>query len=82
MAPGEKCEYQRSSRADASFHMLRFAAERLREFPNVEFIELPGNVLSPIANSSIDFVYSTVIFHASRNVGSLYLCRGGVPRSS
>jgi ubiquinone/menaquinone biosynthesis C-methylase UbiE len=48
--------------ADVSPHMLGFAAERLREFSNVEFIELPGNDLSPIPDSSIDFVYSTVVF--------------------
>ena len=48
--------------ADVSPHMLGFAAERLREFRNVEFVELPGNDLSPIADSSIDFVYCTVVF--------------------
>jgi ubiquinone/menaquinone biosynthesis C-methylase UbiE len=48
--------------ADVSPHMLRFAAERLREFRNVEFVELPGNDLSPIADCAIDFVYCTVVF--------------------
>src|SRR5262249_14484819 len=43
-------------------HMLAFAAERLRNFPNVEFIELSGNDLRPIADKSIDVVYSTVVF--------------------
>jgi ubiquinone/menaquinone biosynthesis C-methylase UbiE len=48
--------------ADVSPHMLRFAAERLSDFSNVEFIELAGNDLSPVADASIDFVYCTVVF--------------------
>lgn len=48
--------------ADVSPRMLAFAAERLREFPNVEFVELSGNDLRPIANNSIDVVYCTVVF--------------------
>ena len=48
--------------ADVSPHMLAFAAERLRNFSNVEFVELSGNDLRPIADKSIDVVYSTVVF--------------------
>ncbi len=48
--------------ADVSPHMLEFAAERLRDFPNVEFIELSGNDLQPLDNNSIDVVYCTVVF--------------------
>jgi ubiquinone/menaquinone biosynthesis C-methylase UbiE len=48
--------------ADVSPHMLGFAAERLREFPNVEFVELSGYDLRPIADCSIDVVYCTVVF--------------------
>ena len=47
---------------DVSPNMLKFAAERLRDLPNVEFIELAGNDLRPIADGSIDVVYSTVVF--------------------
>ena len=47
---------------DVSPNMLKFAAERLRDFSNVEFIELAGNDLRPLADSSIDVVYSTVVF--------------------
>jgi ubiquinone/menaquinone biosynthesis C-methylase UbiE len=42
--------------------MLKFSAERLRDFPNVEFVELAGNDLRAIADGSIDVVYSTVVF--------------------
>lgn len=48
--------------ADVSPNMLKFAAERLREFKNVEFVELSGNDLRPVADNSIDVVYSTVVF--------------------
>lgn len=48
--------------ADVSPHMLRHAAERLREFLNVEFVELSGTDLHPIADNSIDLVYCTVVF--------------------
>jgi ubiquinone/menaquinone biosynthesis C-methylase UbiE len=48
--------------ADVSQNMLKFAAERLRPLSNVEFIELSGNDLRPIADNSIDFVYCTVVF--------------------
>jgi ubiquinone/menaquinone biosynthesis C-methylase UbiE len=48
--------------ADVSPNMLAFAAERLRDFPNVEFVELSGNDLRPIDDNSIDVVYCTVVF--------------------
>ncbi|HXA09528.1 MAG TPA: class I SAM-dependent methyltransferase [Chthoniobacterales bacterium] len=48
--------------ADVSPHMLGFAAERLREFRNVELVELSGYDLRPIADCSIDVVYCTVVF--------------------
>jgi ubiquinone/menaquinone biosynthesis C-methylase UbiE len=48
--------------ADVSANMLRFAAEDLRELPNVEFVELSGYDLRPIASESIDVVYCTVVF--------------------
>jgi ubiquinone/menaquinone biosynthesis C-methylase UbiE len=48
--------------ADVSPNMLRYAAERLRHLPNVEFVEIPGNDLRPIADESVDVVYSTVVF--------------------
>ncbi len=48
--------------ADVSPNMLAFAAERLRDFQNVEFIELSGNNLSSVADNSIDLVYCTVVF--------------------
>jgi ubiquinone/menaquinone biosynthesis C-methylase UbiE len=48
--------------ADVSPNMLRFAAERLRDFSNVEFVELSGNELRPLSDNSIDLVYCTVVF--------------------
>ncbi len=48
--------------ADVSPHMLALARERLRDFSNVEFVELSGTDLSPIADGSIDLVYCTVVF--------------------
>ena len=48
--------------ADVSPNMLKFAAENLREFNNVEFVELSGYDLKPIATDTIDVVYCTVVF--------------------
>lgn len=48
--------------SDVSSNMLRHAAESLREFSNVEFVELSGYDLQPIASESVDFVYCTVVF--------------------
>lgn len=60
-----KCLASRCRRwigADVSPHMLTFAAERLRNFSNVDFVELSGNDLRPIADKTIDVVYCTVVF--------------------
>jgi ubiquinone/menaquinone biosynthesis C-methylase UbiE len=48
--------------ADVSPNMLKFAAERLRDFSNVEFVELSGNDLRPLSDNSIDVIYCTVVF--------------------
>jgi ubiquinone/menaquinone biosynthesis C-methylase UbiE len=48
--------------ADVSPHMLRHAARRLAEFPNVRFVELSGYDLAPIPSESLDAVYCTVVF--------------------
>jgi ubiquinone/menaquinone biosynthesis C-methylase UbiE len=53
---------QRWIGADVSPNMLKFAAENLRELPNVEFVELSGYDLKPIESASIDLVYCTVVF--------------------
>ena len=47
---------------DVSQNMLEFAAENLRNLRNVEFVELSGYDLKPIASESIDVVYCTVVF--------------------
>ena len=47
---------------DVSAKMLTLAAERLREFPNVELVETSGYDLKPIADLSIDLVYCTAVF--------------------
>jgi ubiquinone/menaquinone biosynthesis C-methylase UbiE len=47
---------------DVSPNMLRFAADRLHDFSNVEFVELSGNDLHPISDNSIDVAYCTVVF--------------------
>jgi ubiquinone/menaquinone biosynthesis C-methylase UbiE len=47
---------------DVSADMLRFAAERLGNFPNVELVEVSGIDLAAIPDRSIDLVYCTVVF--------------------
>ena len=47
---------------DVSPHMLKIAAERLREFDNVELVEISGYDLKPIVDLSVDLVYCTVVF--------------------
>ena len=47
---------------DVSARMLNLAAERLREFPNVELVETSGYDLKPIADVSVDLVYCTAVF--------------------
>ena len=48
--------------SDVSPNMLRFAAENVGALENVEFVELSGYDLRPIASESIDVVYCTVVF--------------------
>ena len=48
--------------ADVSSNMLRHTAENLKAFDNVEFVELSGYNLSPVASESVDVVYCTVVF--------------------
>lgn len=47
---------------DISKHMLNYAAERLKDYDNVELIELSTVGLYEIPDSSIDVVYCTVVF--------------------
>lgn len=47
---------------DVSPNMLEFAKERLTEFDNVELHEISGYDIKPIADSSVDLVYCTVVF--------------------
>jgi SAM-dependent methyltransferase len=47
---------------DISAHMLRHAAARLADLPNVRFVELPTVGLDGIPDASIDLVYCTVVF--------------------
>jgi len=48
--------------ADVSANMLGHARERLRDFDNVELVELSGWDLAPIPAASLDVVYCTVVF--------------------
>jgi ubiquinone/menaquinone biosynthesis C-methylase UbiE len=47
---------------DVSANMLEFAAERLRDLPNVELKEISGYKLEGISDQSVDAVYCTVVF--------------------
>jgi len=47
---------------DVSARMLNLAADRLREFPNVELVETSGYDLKPISDVSVDLVYCTAVF--------------------
>lgn len=47
---------------DVSPHMVKLAAQRLARFPNVEIHEVSGFSLAPLADASVDVVYSTVVF--------------------
>jgi ubiquinone/menaquinone biosynthesis C-methylase UbiE len=47
---------------DASAQMVEYARTRLAHLPNVSLIEISGHDLKPIADSSLDVVYSTVVF--------------------
>jgi len=47
---------------DVASNMLALTAERLKDFSNVELVELSGYDLSDIADASVDVVYCTVVF--------------------
>ncbi len=47
---------------DVSTNMLQHAAERLKDYGNVRFVELSGYDLKPVADQSVDVVYCTVVF--------------------
>lgn len=47
---------------DISGNMLKYAAQRLAGFENIELVELSGVGLSEIADNSVDLVYCTVVF--------------------
>jgi len=53
---------QRWIGCDVSANMLRFAAERLRDLPNVELKEISGYHLQGVADASCDVVYCMVVF--------------------
>ena len=53
---------QRWIGCDVSANMLRFAAERLRDLPNVELKEISGYHLQGVAEASCDVVYCMVVF--------------------
>jgi ubiquinone/menaquinone biosynthesis C-methylase UbiE len=48
--------------ADVSSNMLRFAAESLKDLPNVRFFKLNGFDLTGVDADSVDVVYSTGVF--------------------
>ncbi len=47
---------------DVSPNMVRFAAERLAAFENIQVLETSGYDLRPVADASADVVYCTVVF--------------------
>ncbi|MDP3073376.1 MAG: class I SAM-dependent methyltransferase [Opitutaceae bacterium] len=47
---------------DVSANMLRLAGRRLLGLPNVRLQEISGYDLRPIADASVDVVYTTVVF--------------------
>jgi len=47
---------------DVSSNMLRHAQQRCEGLDNVDFVELNGWDLAPIADESVDVVYCTVVF--------------------
>jgi SAM-dependent methyltransferase len=53
---------QRWIGCDVSANMLRFAAQRLRDLPNVELKEISGYHLQGVADASCDVVYCMVVF--------------------
>ncbi|MEO6870949.1 MAG: class I SAM-dependent methyltransferase [Chthoniobacterales bacterium] len=53
---------QRWIGCDVSPNMVKLAAGRLERFDNVELHEVSGFNLAPLADGSVDVVYSTVVF--------------------
>jgi ubiquinone/menaquinone biosynthesis C-methylase UbiE len=47
---------------DVAANMLSLTAQRLKDFSNVELVEISGYNLSGIADASVDVVYCTVVF--------------------
>lgn len=47
---------------DVSANMLRLAGRRLLGLPNTRLVEISGYDLHPIADASVDMVYTTVVF--------------------
>jgi ubiquinone/menaquinone biosynthesis C-methylase UbiE len=47
---------------DVASNMLSLAAERLRDIPGVELMEISGYDLRGVADASVDVVYCTVVF--------------------
>jgi len=58
---------------DVSGEMLARARARLAHLPNVSFVEGDGRTLRPIADASIDLVFSHIVFqHLPRDVTGSY----------
>ena len=47
---------------DVASNMLSLTAQRLKDFSNVELVEISGYDLSGVADASVDVVYCTVVF--------------------
>jgi len=47
---------------DVASNMLSLTAQRLKGLPNVELVEISGYNLSGVEDTSVDVVYSTVVF--------------------
>jgi len=47
---------------DVASNMLSLTADRLKDLPNVELVELSGYDLSGVADTSVNVVYCTVVF--------------------
>lgn len=47
---------------DVASNMLALTAKRLKDFSNVELVEISGYNLSGVADASVDVVYCTVVF--------------------
>jgi len=47
---------------DVADNMLKFAAKRLADLPNIELVAISGNDLRPIPDNHVDAVYCTVVF--------------------